>query len=531
MPVKKFESTKKKSNNPNLFQKKESNATSKPKEVAKKEPAKVEEPKAKKPIWIPIVACVFALTAVGVAGYAIANYFSTKGNDGIILKKDEVKFGSYPQVRVAESDGLQNALNKVVDGTPTKEYPHGWDSYKFYNKGEEDDYFWYKDFTYKGEKYRANFCSSYRSETILYETVSFIDFSSLNPYYTNNIYFFKYTPLVWRKLEKKANGYTYLMSSKIIDYREYEPRTAEIDLDLDGEKFKADATSFRLEAENGEFKDGENPSKGNLAIKNGNDTVSGGKYLANMDGNQNSYVRWFFDRDVASPKVYLTIGLSARSDKNRVLSEMFEIKVNDNAIAPEINTIEKTTGTDYESFVTVNVGFTSLRKGQNKIAVISTGDSTSIDYVDVYIPNKPVPNNYEHSYIRSFLNQDLLNTAFSKGNKKKMELMNVDNSSESTMDATNGYACNNTNDYVSLLSKKEFSTESYNLLDPTRRQLDITDYAKSLTYSKGKDCYWLRSPADTYLQAGVANYANKETDIIPTHYCYIGVVPTISVKL
>ena len=74
--------------------------------------------------------------------------------------------------------------------------------------------------------------------------------------------------------------------------------------------------------------------------------------------------------------------------------------------------------------------------------------------------------------------------------------------------------------------------EKYNLQDKKRMDLTITDYANSLFYSRGLSCYWLRTPSkSSYLQAGIANVDKTVTSDSATHYCNIGVVPVISVKL
>ena len=270
---------------------------------------------------------------------------------------------------------------KTVTGLPSdSENANGWTSFRFYDyvnvineethkteqKVVESDYAWYKDFKYKDTMYRATFWKKYRSNSAFTPTDSIISYSDNNVYYSENVYYFKYKPVVWRKLEKKENGYTYLVSSKIIDYEDYEPRTLDL-FDLEG----------------------------------------------------------------------------------------------------------------------------------------------------------PKPNNYAASKIRRWLNEDFFKTAFSE-----------------SLDVTNQWCCENTNDYVTLLSSKEFSKQEYNLLDKDRRNLKVTDYATSLTYSKGATCYWLRTPANENvdgngmgLRSLVANYGDKAIGDDPTYYCYYGVVPAISVKL
>ena len=503
------------------------------KEEVKAEPAETEVAPKKKINFLVIGACVAALVVCGVGAFTLVNYFAVKDH-GEVIKKDEVKFGSYPQKRVAESQDLQDALDKVVSGIPSKENANGWESYGFYSKGAKEDYFWYKDFKKGSKKYRANYSVAYRNKTVLEEADSSIQYNENNPYYTRNIYFFEYTPIVWRKLEKKSNGYTYLMSSKILDYEEFEPRTAEIDISVDAEAFKTTATPFRLEAESAAvLEDGENPTKGNIAVANDTSgTASGGKYVTGMDGNEGSKLKLTFDRPFESPKVYLTAKLSAKNSGDCYVPSMFDFKLNNLFISPDVTPISQTSGSDKESFVEVGLGFSKLNQGENTLEIVSKGDATTIDYVDVYVPNAPFQNNYENSKIRNFLNEDFFKVSFSSKNVSKMEKMVVDNSLESTADDKNGYICANTNDYVTLLSKKDMLNEKYNLQDKKRMDLTITDYANSLFYSRGLACYWLRTPSkSSYLQAGIANVDKTVTSDSATHYCNIGVVPVISVKL
>ena len=354
-------------------------------------------PKATNSNIFVIGICIASLLIAGVAIYSTVSYFANKENKSETLAKDEIKFGSYPQERIRESDALTKALFKVVDGEPTDaEHPNGWESYKFYDyvshideethktvsEVKESDYFFYKDFKYNGSMYRANYCLRYRNSSAFQPTESIIAKDAGNIYYAYNIYYFKYKPIIWRKLGVN-NGYTYLMSSKILDYEDYEPRT-----------------------------------------------------------------------------------------------------------------------------------------------------------LDLNHPEAKKPNNYAVSKIRNWLNNDFFNTAFSDANVAKMELMEVDNSLDSTMDTENKFVCENTNDYVTLLSKKDFFNPNYNISSEDRRSLKTTDYAYSLTYSKGRECYWLRSPASEAvtgngegLQATIANYATDATSTLPTYNTYIGVVPVISVKL
>lgn len=207
---------------------------------------KEEAPKAPLPKntqnLIIIGLCVVALTVATVAIINLVNYFQTRhsgsnSNSQRILKDDEIEFGSYPRSRVHEyelenpkdkkSPKLLSALkeqlgiSKDADGGEQTDFST-WTSYKYYIKGQQEDFFFYKDFTYKNVKYRANYSNLYRPESTLDDAVSIIDkhADSNNPYYTKTVFIFRYEPIIWKVLEDKE-GSKYVVSSDIIDYMQF----------------------------------------------------------------------------------------------------------------------------------------------------------------------------------------------------------------------------------------------------------------------------------------------------------------------
>lgn len=104
-------------------------------------------------------------------------------------------------------------------------------------------------------------------------------------------------------------------------------------------------------------------------------------------------------------------------------------------------------------------------------------------------------NNYELSNIRKWLNDNFYNSAFNSLGKSLIVKTIVDNSSSSTTSNENAYACNNTEDYMFLLSYKEATTHYH---ANKQRQTQGTDYAKCqglLTKSSNvANMWWLRSP-------------------------------------
>lgn len=133
-------------------------------------------------------------------------------------------------------------------------------------------------------------------------------------------------------------------------------------------------------------------------------------------------------------------------------------------------------------------------------------------------------NNYENSDIRTWLNGEFLNTAFSSEQKNYIKNVTIDNSVNSTLpdnydsltdsekekwnndNGTNDYVCSNTSDKVFLLSNQEITKGSYGFSlfdnqDNARLRIP-TDYAKaSGAYQQNGGRWWLRSPRD-----GTTNY-------------------------
>jgi len=118
------------------------------------------------------------------------------------------------------------------------------------------------------------------------------------------------------------------------------------------------------------------------------------------------------------------------------------------------------------------------------------------------------PNNYKESHIRSWLNDNFYNTAFTAAEKARIQTTTVDNSVASTGEDPNQYACANTSDKVFLLSYAEATSATYGLSTDASRQLQPSAYAQSqgvYTYtSNGNSYWWLRSPDSDY-----ANYARN----------------------
>jgi len=110
-------------------------------------------------------------------------------------------------------------------------------------------------------------------------------------------------------------------------------------------------------------------------------------------------------------------------------------------------------------------------------------------------------NNYKESNIRSWLNNDFYNQAFSTTEQSSINTTTVDNSVASTGYASNSYVCGNTNDKMFLLSYVEATNANYGLSTTTSRIRQATDYAKALgvfASSGNSSSWWLRSPRNDY---------------------------------
>ena len=112
------------------------------------------------------------------------------------------------------------------------------------------------------------------------------------------------------------------------------------------------------------------------------------------------------------------------------------------------------------------------------------------------------PSNYEHSDVRTWLNEDFYNSAF-RLNSSYVQTTLVDNSASTTDSNKNPYICNNTSDKIFLLSYKEFINAEYGFDHDVGRKSKTTDWARargaafdlvSLTY-KLHGHQWTRSPS------------------------------------
>ena len=144
-------------------------------------------------------------------------------------------------------------------------------------------------------------------------------------------------------------------------------------------------------------------------------------------------------------------------------------------------------------------------------------------------------NNYKESLIRSWLNSNFYNAAFTTAEQARIQTTTVDNSVASTGYSSNPYVCANTSDKVFLLSYAEATSATYGLSTTTSRQLGPSAYAKAqgvYTNTNGFNYWWLRSPY--YYRDIYARSVRNDGDVEGNNnvsFTRIGVVPALWISL
>ncbi len=142
--------------------------------------------------------------------------------------------------------------------------------------------------------------------------------------------------------------------------------------------------------------------------------------------------------------------------------------------------------------------------------------------------------NYEESEIRSWLNKEFYNKAFTDKEKKIIQTTLVDNSLTSTCEISNQYICNDTIDKVFLLSTEEVTSSAYGFSKNKLSCKKVTDYAKELgaTEIMGQGNYYLRSSKkykDTYNVCMVTSDKSLSATLINSSF--VGTVPAMLLSL
>ena len=116
---------------------------------------------------------------------------------------NKVIFGSYPQTRVKDS-----TLIAALTATAPAEPKRAWTPYIYSDTDSTSPIMWYCDLSYNGERYRGIYIGSFRPNSNLNQQT--------NGYARNQIYWFKYEPLVWSILAEEGGRAT-LLCDTVID--------------------------------------------------------------------------------------------------------------------------------------------------------------------------------------------------------------------------------------------------------------------------------------------------------------------------
>ena len=184
--------------------------------------------------------------------------------------------------------------------------------------------------------------------------------------------------------------------------------------------------------------------------------------------------------------------------------------------------------------------------------ILSESDGNATIMCDMIIDvgiygTKGTKNNYAMSEIRRWLNDNFYVSAFNDLQRQIIVATNVDNSAASTGYAQNPYACENTYDFVYLLSYKDALNSGYGFetiapFSDESKMLITSDYTRALgawmSTSKsnyGAGIWWLRSPeANKYGTTPTSVYAIQyDGSVGGGQECTgsYGVVPVLKIKL
>ncbi len=151
------------------------------------------------------------------------------------------------------------------------------------------------------------------------------------------------------------------------------------------------------------------------------------------------------------------------------------------------------------------------------------------------VPEKTHANNYKYSDLRQWLNANFMSTAFSSSELKKIKQVNVDNSLVSTTDKENPYICENTQDYLFVLSCYEASFLKTGPALPTDYAIarGVKPHAsdKVDVEFNGYATSWLRTPSSFYSYCvSCTNYDGITYRYTDCYYEKVGVRPAFIKK-
>ena len=116
-------------------------------------------------------------------------------------------FGTYPQALVKDRSIKANLL-ELAGKNPTETGATGWFDYGFYEQDEVKSYMWYKDIDLDSDEindYRAVYFTEYRPGHLDWK-FSQAEADPDRTFNKNEIYFFKYEPIAWKKSVKEGSN-------------------------------------------------------------------------------------------------------------------------------------------------------------------------------------------------------------------------------------------------------------------------------------------------------------------------------------
>ena len=154
-------------------------------------------------------------------GYCdVCNAMIMDSNGVYTRSGNKIIFGSYPQSEVTNNT-LKSILTNQAGNLPISGNSYKWQSYGYYSSGAAQNYMWYQDIVYEGEKYRGVYFTSYRPEYVGDSSSAEKSNQDNNGYNTNTVYWFKFEPIVWTVLTEDS-GYAAIFCDMIIDAQAYQ---------------------------------------------------------------------------------------------------------------------------------------------------------------------------------------------------------------------------------------------------------------------------------------------------------------------
>lgn len=126
-----------------------------------------------------------------------------------------IVLGKYPQSEVKD-ESLKTALGSEAGEPPAAENANGWTSYNYYISGKIQNYMWYKDVSYLGDRYRGVYFTSYRPYKTNFTSSAKNSYQDDNGYEINTLYWFKFEPVKW-EWRITMDGDELLYSAAILD--------------------------------------------------------------------------------------------------------------------------------------------------------------------------------------------------------------------------------------------------------------------------------------------------------------------------